>query len=81
MKSNTKFALYTAYCIGLGAGVTYLVEEIRHKNELLEITNSVYDTAMGIYKELLTPAPRRSYRSCRDYDFYSDKEKKDETMA
>ena len=83
MTNNTKLALYTAYCIGVGAGVTYFVEELKHKNELLEMTTELYQGLMDVTKEMLKPAPRYSYSRSRSYDYVNDsnKEKKNETMA
>lgn len=79
MTTKIKIVFYGISCMLAGAGLTYILDENKHLQELFDIQIAMHDTERAIYKELLTPAPRLRYG--RDYSSYLDKEKKDETMA
>ena len=81
MKTNIKVGIYGALCVLAGAGLMHLFDENQYLQELCNLQAGIYDTQIGVYKELLAPPtrPRRSY----DYVQYASdrKEKKDEAMA
>ena len=81
MTNTTKLIVYTTCCIGMTAGITYLIEELRHKNEILGLTNDIYKMYLDFTREMLKPAPRYPYHSrAMSYNSYN-KEEKDETLA